>query len=194
MPEKRRSKSLEEVELELEYFGLTRQTAAAIVRLANTLKQTRKLRAAHIELLTPGRRLHPPSPLAQHVWNQSEIESLHCSGNEPEAASHNETSCSEATTVGLPSESSAAPETTQPSPFLDFSWLIPLISSGKDMNGLGDVLLSSMDPATLTDVASRVGDMTLAQEYPPSKSSNAIPPVEDGDDDTLHKKDDSKWW
>ncbi|KAL7813551.1 hypothetical protein V8C44DRAFT_327084 [Trichoderma aethiopicum] len=67
-------RTLKEVERELKLFGLTNQGAAAIVRFANTLKNVRKLRASHILLLTPGRRLHPPSPLSQHVWNQDEIE------------------------------------------------------------------------------------------------------------------------
>ncbi|KAL7908273.1 hypothetical protein GGI35DRAFT_453757 [Trichoderma velutinum] len=131
MSEKRRSKSLEEVEVELKYFGLTRRSAAAIVRLANNLKQARKLRAAHIELLTPGRRLHPPSPLGQIVWNQSEIEieivvkvgSPNGHENEPEPTSRNEASCSEATTVRIPakSQSCATFDTPHPSPFLAFS-------------------------------------------------------------------------
>ncbi|OTA00734.1 hypothetical protein A9Z42_0010110 [Trichoderma parareesei] len=67
-------RTLKEIERELKLFGLTNQGAAAIVRFANTLKSVRKLRASHILLLTPGRRLHPPSPLSQHVWNQDEIE------------------------------------------------------------------------------------------------------------------------
>lgn len=117
-------KSLEEVEIELEYFGLSKQSAAAMVRLANNLKQVRKLRAAHIELLVPGRRLHPPSPLGQIVWNQSEAEieieiefkimedteTQDGHDDEPKPASRNEASGSEATTVCLPPKSkSCAP-------------------------------------------------------------------------------------
>lgn len=123
-------KSLEEVEVELEYFGLSKQSAAAMVRLANNLKQVRKLRAAHIELLVPGRRLHPPSPLGQIVWNQSEAEieieikimedteTQDGHDNEPEPASRNEASSSEATTVCLPPKSQyCAPlDTPQPQP------------------------------------------------------------------------------
>ncbi|KAL7944044.1 hypothetical protein V8C42DRAFT_358716 [Trichoderma barbatum] len=206
MSEKRRSKSLEEVELELEYFGLTRQTAAAIVRLANNLKQTRKLRAAHIELLTPGRRLHPPSPLGQDVWNQNEVEiqveikSPSRPGNEPKNASHNEVTCSEATTVRLLPESErfAKLETPQPSPFHEFSWLVPLIASGKDMHTLDDVILSSIDPAALTDVEPSVDSLSISQDHPPppSEPSTDIPPTEPehGEDDDDQNKDDSRWW
>ncbi|UKZ78497.1 hypothetical protein TrVFT333_006237 [Trichoderma virens FT-333] len=151
MSEKRKSKSLEEVERELAYFGLTRRTAAAIVRLANNLKQTRKLRAAHIELLTPGRRLHPPSPLGQIVWNQSEIEivgkieSSNRHDNQPEPASCNETFSSEATTVCLPLNQNPA---------------LP------DMNALGDLVLSRIESVTLTDIAPIVDSLSISQDPP----------------------------
>ncbi|UKZ52692.1 hypothetical protein TrVGV298_006473 [Trichoderma virens] len=204
MSEKRKSKSLEEVERELAYFGLTRRTAAAIVRLANNLKQTRKLRAAHIELLTPGRRLHPPSPLGQIVWNQSEIEivgkieSSNRHDNQPEPASCNETFSSEATTVCLPleSESCAARDTTQPSPFLEFSWLAPLTSPVKDMNALGDLVLSRIESVTLTDIAPIVDSLSISQDPPPPPSdpSTDVPPAEAEEDDDGDNTDDSRWW
>ncbi|KAL7793782.1 hypothetical protein V8C37DRAFT_401643 [Trichoderma ceciliae] len=194
MSQRRRSKSLEEVEQELESLGLTRQTAAAIVRLANTLKQNRKLRADHIEKLIPGKRIHPCSPLARQVWNQSEIEGLAQFDREAQVSSH-ETSSSDATIVGPP-KPPVGLEPSQASLFLDFSWLIPLISSGKDVNALGDIFLSSMDPATLTDVASRVGDISISKEYPsplePSATVSLL--VEEREDVDSHKKDCSKWW
>ncbi|KAL7957296.1 hypothetical protein V8C34DRAFT_305832 [Trichoderma compactum] len=177
MSEKRRSKSLEEVEVELEYFGLTRQSAAAIVRLANNLKQARKLRAAHIQLLMPGRRLHPPSPLGQVVWNQSEgeikieiigevEESPDGHDNEPEPASRNEASWSEATT---------------------------------DTNAIDDVGVSSVDSATLADVTSSFDNLSISQDSPPSAAerSTDLPPKEAEEEDpydTPHNRDDFRWW
>lgn len=70
----RRPRTEEEVEAEVQSFGLTNEGAAAIVRLGNTLKGGRKLQREHTELLAPGRRLHPPSPLSQQDWKQAEIE------------------------------------------------------------------------------------------------------------------------
>ncbi|KAK1239941.1 hypothetical protein MKX08_007383 [Trichoderma sp. CBMAI-0020] len=69
----RRPRSEEEVEAEVQSFGLTNEGAAAIVRLGNTLKGARKLQREHTELLAPGRRLHPPSPLSQSVWKQTDV-------------------------------------------------------------------------------------------------------------------------
>ncbi|PNP57493.1 hypothetical protein THARTR1_02491 [Trichoderma harzianum] len=177
MSEKRRRKTLEEVEVELEYFGLTRQSAAAIVRLANNLKQARKLRAAHIGLLMAGRRLHPPSPLGQIVWTQSEgeikiqiigeiEESPNGHDNEPKPASRNEASSSEATT---------------------------------DMNGSDDVGLSGRDSATLADIASSLESLSISQDTPPSprERSTDIPPEEAEEEDpydTPHNRDDFRWW
>ncbi|KAL6898630.1 hypothetical protein GGI43DRAFT_384920 [Trichoderma evansii] len=74
MSQPRRPKTEEEVEAEVQFYGLTNESAAAIVRLGNTLKGVKKLEKEHTELLTPGRRLHPPSPLSQLVWNQADIE------------------------------------------------------------------------------------------------------------------------
>ncbi|PTB75120.1 hypothetical protein M440DRAFT_1439708 [Trichoderma longibrachiatum ATCC 18648] len=136
-------RGLKEVERELKLFGLTNQGAAAIVRFANTLKHVRKLRASHILLLTPGRRLHPPSPLSQHVWNQDEIEdevfaSAGLVGEEEfedvSSTCGEETfhSAEEAVTVGLPSPH--IPRNTFEMPLFqrsapaDFLWLAPLIS------------------------------------------------------------------
>ncbi|KAK4061065.1 uncharacterized protein Triagg1_10492 [Trichoderma aggressivum f. europaeum] len=176
MSEKRRIKSLEEVEVELEYFGLTRQSAAAIVRLANNLKQTRKLRAAHIELLVPGRRLHPPSPLGQIVWNQTDGEikidiigeigeSSDGHDSEPEPASRNEASSSGATT---------------------------------DVNATDDDG-SSKGSATLDDVASSLENLWISQDSSPSAAerSTDIPPKEAEEEDpydTPHNRDDFRWW
>lgn len=74
MSQPRRPKTEEEVEAEVQSFGLTNESAAAIVRLGNTLKGVKKLQREHIELLAPDRRLHPPSPLSQPVWKQADIE------------------------------------------------------------------------------------------------------------------------
>lgn len=74
MSQPRRPKTEEEVEAEVQFYGLTNQSAAAIVRFGNALKGARKLEREHIELLAPGRRLHPPSPLSQPVWKQADIE------------------------------------------------------------------------------------------------------------------------
>ncbi|KAL6792860.1 hypothetical protein J3E68DRAFT_428204 [Trichoderma sp. SZMC 28012] len=178
MSEKKRMKSLEEVETELEYFGLSKQSAAAMVRLANNLKQTRKLRAAHIELLVPGRRLHPPSPLGQIVWNQSDpeieieikimedTETQDGHDNEPEPASRNEASSSEATT---------------------------------DMNVIEDVG-SSRGSATLADVASSLENLSISQDTPPSppeRSADILAKEAEGEYDpydTPHNRDDFRWW
>jgi hypothetical protein len=70
----RRPKTEGEVEAEVQSLGLTNEGAAAVVRLANTLKGVRKLQREHPELLSPGRRLHPSSPLSQPVWKQVDIE------------------------------------------------------------------------------------------------------------------------
>ncbi|KAL7931883.1 hypothetical protein V8C35DRAFT_282219 [Trichoderma chlorosporum] len=171
MSHKRRTKSLEEVELELEYFGLSRQSAAAIVRLANNLKQTRKLRAAHIELLTPGRRLHPPSPLGQIVWNQSdivtEIESPNHHDNEGEDASRNEASRSEVTTI---------------------------------TNAISDFVLSSIESVTLADTAPSIDGFSIPQDFSPlpSKISSDVRPAvaeeDDKHDDEHEEEEDSRWW
>lgn len=197
------------MEVELEYFGLTRQSAAAIVRLANNLKQARKLRAAHIELLVPGRRLHPPSPLGQIVWTQSDgeikieiigevEENQNGHDNEPEPASRNEASSSEATTVCLPpkSQSCALLDTPQPFPFLGFSWPVPLTSSGKDVNATEDV---GMNSTTLADVTSSLENLSISQDSPPSAAerSTDIPPKEAEEEDpydTPHNRDDFRWW
>ncbi|KAL9473346.1 hypothetical protein ACSS6W_007726 [Trichoderma asperelloides] len=74
MSQPRRPKTEEEVEAEVQFYGLTNQSAAAIVRFGNALKGARKLEREHIELLAPGRRLHPPSPLSQSDWKQADIE------------------------------------------------------------------------------------------------------------------------
>jgi hypothetical protein len=74
MSRPRRPRTEEEVEAEVQSFGLTNESAAAIVRLGNTLNGARKLLRDHSELLAPGKRLHPPSPLSQPVWKQAEIE------------------------------------------------------------------------------------------------------------------------
>ncbi|KKO99656.1 hypothetical protein THAR02_08240 [Trichoderma harzianum] len=179
MSEKKRMKSLEEVEVELEYFGLSKQSAAAMVRLANNLKQVRKLRAAHIELLVPGRRLHPPSPLGQIVWNQSEAEieieikimedteTQDGHDNEPEPASRNEASSSEATT---------------------------------DMNVTGGAVLSSADSATLDGVASSLESLSISQDAPaslPERSADILAKEAEGEYDpydTPHNRDDFRWW
>ncbi|RFU72575.1 hypothetical protein TARUN_9690 [Trichoderma arundinaceum] len=190
---RRQSKSLEEVEEELEGLGLTRQSAAAIVRLANTLKQTRKLRAEHIEQLSPDKRIHPPSPLSRQVWNQSEIEGLAHTAREAESSSHNETSASEATS-GDPPKSPVGPEPPQLSPLSDFTWIVPLISSGSDVTALGDVFLSSMDPTTLTDVTSRVDSLSISQDYPPDSPNTTSMIAEDAEEIDLHTNDGSKWW
>lgn len=71
---RRRPRTEEEVEAEVQSYGLTNESAAAIVRLGNTLKGVRKLPREPTELLTPGERLRPPSPLSQPVWKQAEIE------------------------------------------------------------------------------------------------------------------------
>ncbi|KAL6882281.1 hypothetical protein HDV57DRAFT_517306 [Trichoderma longibrachiatum] len=129
-------RTLKEVERELKHFGLTNQGAAAIVRFANTLKNVRRLRASHILLLTPGRRLHPPSPLSQHVWNQGEIEdevfaSAGLVGEEEfeEAfsACGDDTfhSAQEAVTVGLPSPPS--PRNAFDMPLLQMSALVDFL-------------------------------------------------------------------
>ncbi|KAL7918420.1 hypothetical protein ACQKWADRAFT_323833 [Trichoderma austrokoningii] len=78
----RRPKTEEEVEAEVRSFGLTNKSAAAIVRLGNTLKRVRKLEREHVELPTPGRRLHSPSPLSQLVWKQGDIEDSRLPGLE----------------------------------------------------------------------------------------------------------------
>ncbi|KAH6603817.1 hypothetical protein Trco_007263 [Trichoderma cornu-damae] len=176
MSQKHRSKSLEEVEAELEGLGLTRRSAAAIVRLANTLKQTRKLRADHIHMLGPGKRRHPPSPLAGQVWNQSEVENI-------ARPSHSETSISNTTSVG-PAKPMLLPEPTQPFLHSDFGWLVPLISPGKDVAALGDGLVSDVDLAALTDAASRVGDVSIPEDdsSPQKAPSPALIAVEDGED------------
>ncbi|TFB01874.1 hypothetical protein CCMA1212_006480 [Trichoderma ghanense] len=140
-------RTLKEIERELKLFGLTNQGAAAIVRLANTFKSARKLRASHILLLTPGRRLHPPSPLSLHVWNQDEIEdelpasagpcgeeaTEDASSSREDEASH---SAEEAVTVGLPPaySSCSTSETALPqgSALVDFFWLTPLIFLGEE--------------------------------------------------------------
>lgn len=70
----RRPRTEDEVEAEVQSFGLTNEGAAAIVRLGNTLKGVRKLQREHAELLALGGRLHPPSPLSQSVWKQADIE------------------------------------------------------------------------------------------------------------------------
>ncbi|EGR47088.1 uncharacterized protein TRIREDRAFT_109320 [Trichoderma reesei QM6a] len=142
-------RTLKEIERELKLFGLTNQGAAAIVRFANTLKSVRKLRASHILLLTPGRRLHPPSPLSQHVWNQDEIEDeLPASDGllgeeETEDASSaydDETfhSAKEVVTVRLPPahipRNAFGESFLQASSLVDFLWLAPLISLGKESN------------------------------------------------------------
>ncbi|KAF3074357.1 hypothetical protein CFAM422_003374 [Trichoderma lentiforme] len=214
MLEKNRMKSLEEVEVELEYFGLSKQSAAAMVRLANNLKQVRKLRAAHIELLVPGRRLHPPSPLGQIVWNQSEAEieieikimedteTQDGHDNEPEPASRNEASGSEATTVCLPleSQSCALPDAPQASPFLEFSWPVPLTSSGKDMNVADGVGPSNGDSATLDEVTSSLENLSISQDTPPSppeRSADILAKEAEGEYDpydTPHNRDDFRWW
>ncbi|KAL6862202.1 hypothetical protein J3F83DRAFT_716591 [Trichoderma novae-zelandiae] len=149
-------KTLKEIERELKYFGLTNQGAAAIVRLANTLKSVRKLRSSHILLLTPGRRLHPPSPLSQHVWNQDEIEddfpaSAGLPGQEETeetegaSSSHHDEAChsaEEAVTVGLPpaypSRNTFETPRLQGSALVDFLWLVPLIYSGEKSNAAVD--------------------------------------------------------
>ncbi|PON26513.1 hypothetical protein TGAM01_v204523 [Trichoderma gamsii] len=71
---RRRPRTEEEVEAEVQSYGLTNESAAAIVRLGNTLKGVRKLPREPTELLAPGERLRPPSPLSQPVWKQAEIE------------------------------------------------------------------------------------------------------------------------
>ncbi|KAL7794149.1 hypothetical protein V8C43DRAFT_305183 [Trichoderma afarasin] len=179
MSEKKRMKSLEEVEVELEYFGLSKQSAAAMVRLANNLKQTRKLRAAHIELLVPGRRLHPPSPLGQIVWNQSDpeieieikimedTETQDGHDNEPELASHNKASSSEDTT---------------------------------DINATDSVGPSSVGSATLDDVTSNLENLSISQDTPPSlpeRSADILAKEAEGEYDpydTPHNRDDFRWW
>ncbi|KAK0758009.1 hypothetical protein N5P37_009307 [Trichoderma harzianum] len=177
MSEKKRMKSLEEVEVELEYFGLSRQSAAAMVRLANNLKQVRKLRAAHIELLVPGRRLHPPSPLGQIVWNQGELEieieiiekleGQNGHDNEPEQASRNEASGSEATT---------------------------------DMNVTEGAVLSSVESATLDNVTSSLENLSIPQNTspsPPERSADILAKEAEGEYDpydTPHNRDDFRWW
>ncbi|KAM0512922.1 hypothetical protein ACHAPE_008427 [Trichoderma viride] len=74
MSRPRRPRTEEEVEAEVQSFGLTNESAAAIVRLGNTLKGSRKPPRDKAELLSPGRRVHSPSPLSQPVWKQAEIE------------------------------------------------------------------------------------------------------------------------
>lgn len=74
MSQSRRPKTEEEVEAEVQFFGLSNSSAAVIVRFGNTLKGVRKLQREHIELLALGRSLHPPSPLSQSVWKQVDIE------------------------------------------------------------------------------------------------------------------------
>ncbi|KAL6821639.1 hypothetical protein J3E69DRAFT_382161 [Trichoderma sp. SZMC 28015] len=178
MSEKKRMKSLEEVEVELEYFGLSKQSAAAMVRLANNLKQVRKLRAAHIELLVPGRRLHPPSPLGQIVWNQNEAEieieikimedteTQDGHNNEPEPTSRNEASGSEAT---------------------------------PDINATEDVG-SSRDSGTLDDVTSSLENLSISQDTPtspPERSADILAKEAEGEYDpydTPHNRDDFRWW
>ncbi|PNP45565.1 hypothetical protein TGAMA5MH_02788 [Trichoderma gamsii] len=71
---RRRPRTEGEVEAEVQSYGLTNESAAAIVRLGNTLKGVRKLPREPTELLAPGERLRPPSPLSQPVWKQAEIE------------------------------------------------------------------------------------------------------------------------
>ncbi|OPB46378.1 hypothetical protein A0O28_0064990 [Trichoderma guizhouense] len=174
-------KSLEEVEVELEYFGLSKQSAAAMVRLANNLKQVRKLRAAHIELLVPGRRLHPPSPLGQIVWNQSEAEieieiefkimedteTQDGHDNEPKPASRNEASSSEAAT---------------------------------DMNATEDAGPSTIGSATLDDITSSLDNFSISEDTPPSppeRSADILAKEAEGEYDpydTPHNRDDFRWW
>lgn len=84
----RRPKTEEEVEAEVQAYGLTNETAAAIVRLGNTLKGSRKLEREHIGLLTPGRRLHPPSPLSQPVWKQADVEDSRLPGLDVKVGIH----------------------------------------------------------------------------------------------------------
>ncbi|PTB63111.1 hypothetical protein BBK36DRAFT_1127113 [Trichoderma citrinoviride] len=139
-------KTLKEIERELEYFGLTNQGAACIVRFANTLKSVRKLRSSHILLLTPSRRLHPPSPLSQHAWNQDEIEDEFpasagveeiedASSSHVDEASH---AAEEAVTVGPPAHFSRNTSRLQGSALVDFSWLTPLISLRGESNAAVD--------------------------------------------------------
>lgn len=191
-PQKHRAKSLEEIEQEVHDLGLTHKTAAAIIRFANTLKQSRKLCASHIMLLTPGRRIHPPSPLSRHVWLQSEIEDDNggpSTANEAAAgpSRHSEASSGSETTLVRSPKSPVGPET---SPSRGFSWLVPVVSSGEDVHALGDVFLSSMDAAALTDIASRVGDLSLSGEYSfDEECSGMAAPF-----GASHQKDGSRWW
>ncbi|KAH0489907.1 hypothetical protein TgHK011_001399 [Trichoderma gracile] len=143
-------RTIKEIDRELKLFGLTNQGAAAIVRFANTLKSVRKLRASHILLLTPGRRLHPPSPLSQHVWNQDEIEEevpAYAGLLSDEEAEDASSACDddeafhsaeEAVTVRLPPahipRSAFETSTFHGSALVDFLWLIPLISLGEESN------------------------------------------------------------
>ncbi|KAM0255522.1 hypothetical protein ACHAQJ_005669 [Trichoderma viride] len=168
MSQPSRAKTLEEVEEEVEALGLTNETAAAIVRLANTLKRVRKLRREHIELLTPGRRIHPPSPLSQPVWKQAETEKPPQPDGEAEACCLNEANNVEATDAGLPEDAG--------------------------IHSLDDAFLPSMASTALTAVVSRVGDISLSEEHPsPSEVPNVdASPDKDEDDTDLSNNESSK--
>ncbi|KAL7812738.1 hypothetical protein V8C26DRAFT_430545 [Trichoderma gracile] len=146
-------RTIKEIDRELKLFGLTNQGAAAIVRFANTLKCVRKLRASHILLLTPGRRLHPPSPLSQHVWNQDEIEDelpAYAGLLGDEEAEDASSACDdeafhsaeEAVTVRLPParipRSAFETPCLEESALVDFLWLTPLISLREESNATVD--------------------------------------------------------